>query len=81
LNQNPVSGLLLHRANLTIIAAYCLVHLIDSFIRSTLLTHMGHAPFLIFGKAFETFLLGTASLLVLWLILFRMYRRKIFLRI
>lgn len=63
------------------IAAYCLVHLIDSFIRSSLLTHMGHAPFLIFGKAFETFLLGAASLLVLWLMLFWMYRRKIFLRI
>jgi predicted acyltransferase len=63
------------------IAAYCLVHLIDSFIRSSLVTHLGKAPFLIFGKAFETFLLGTSSLLVLWLILFWMYRRKIFLRI
>jgi len=63
------------------IAAYCLVHLIDSFIRSSLLTHVGKAPFLIFGKPFETFLTGTASLLVLWLMLFWMYRRKIFLRI
>ena len=63
------------------IAAYCLVHLIDGFIRSSLLTHLGHAPFLVFGKPFETFLLGTASLLVLWLMLYWMYRRTIFLRI
>jgi predicted acyltransferase len=63
------------------IAAYCLVHLIDGFIRSSLLTHLGKAPFLIFGKSFENFLLGGASLLVLWLMLLWMYRRKIFLRI
>jgi len=63
------------------IAAYCLVHLIDGFIRSSLLTHLGKTPFLIFGKPFETFLLGTASLLILWLMLFWMFRRKIFLRI
>lgn len=63
------------------IAAYCLVHLTDGFIRSSLLTHLGKAPFLVFGKPFETFLLGTASLLVLWLVLLWMYRRKIFLRI
>ena len=63
------------------IAAYCLVHLSDGFIRSSLLTHLGKASFLIFGKPFETFLLGTSSLLVLWLILFWMYRRKIFLKI
>ena len=63
------------------IAAYCLVHLSDGFIRSSLLTHLGKDPFLIFGKPFEIFLQGTASLLVLWLMLFWMYRRKIFLRI
>jgi len=63
------------------IAAYGLAHLIDGFIRSSLLTHLGKAPFLIFGQPFETFLLGTASLLVLWLMLFWMDRRKIFLRI
>ncbi|HEY3899509.1 MAG TPA: DUF5009 domain-containing protein [Chthoniobacter sp.] len=63
------------------IAAYCLAHLSDGFIRSSLLTHLGKTPFLIFGKPFETFLLGTSSLLVLWLVLFWMYRRKIFLKI
>jgi heparan-alpha-glucosaminide N-acetyltransferase len=63
------------------IAAYCLVHLTDGFIRSSLFTHLGKAPFLIFGPPFETFLLGTASLLVLWLVLLWMYLRKIFLRI
>jgi len=33
------------------------------------------------GRAFQPLLLGAATLLVLWLILHWMYRRRIFLRI
>jgi predicted acyltransferase len=63
------------------IAAYCMAHLIDSFIRSSLKTHLGEHPFAILGKPYEPLLLGSASLLVMWLLLLWMYRRKLFLRI
>jgi heparan-alpha-glucosaminide N-acetyltransferase len=63
------------------IAAYCMVHLMNGFIRSSLWTHLGRNAFLILGKPYEIFLLGSATLLVLWLMLLWMYRRKIFLRI
>lgn len=63
------------------IAAYCMVHLMDGFIRSSLLTHLGKRPFQAFGPAYENYLIGGTSLLVLWLILLWMYRRKLFLKI
>jgi predicted acyltransferase len=63
------------------IAAYCMDHLWVNFIRSSLLTHLGSGTFGIFGPAFEPLLLGAAILAVLWLILFWMFRRKLFLRI
>jgi heparan-alpha-glucosaminide N-acetyltransferase len=63
------------------IAAYCMVHLMNGFIRSSLKTHLGQNAFRILGKPYETFLLGSTTLLVLWLMLLWMYRRKVFLRI
>ena len=63
------------------IAAYCMDHLWVNFIRSSLLTHLGSGIFGIFGPAFEPLLIGAAILAVLWLILFWMFRRKLFLRI
>lgn len=63
------------------IAAYFMDHLWASFIKSALTTHFGKEAFLSFGKAYEPLLLGGATLLVLWLLLLWMYRRKIFLRI
>ena len=63
------------------IAAYCMVHLMHEFIPSSLKTHLGARTFNIFGTPYEPFLLGSASLLMFWLLLFWMHRRKIFLRI
>jgi predicted acyltransferase len=63
------------------IAAYTIAHLCQSFIRSSLNTHLGAEPFRAFGKPYEPLLLGGATLLAYWLILFWMYRRRIFLRI
>jgi predicted acyltransferase len=63
------------------IAAYCLSHLIDGFIVSSLKTHLGRSIFDGLGPAYHSLLEGGAVLLVLWLILFWMYRRRIFLRI
>ena len=63
------------------IAAYCIAHLFDSFISKNLKTHLGQDAFKIFGDAYEPFLHGAAVLFALWLILFWMHRRRIFLRI
>jgi predicted acyltransferase len=63
------------------IAAYCIAHLFDNFIFKNLKTHLGQNAFNIFGDPYEPFLHGAAILLVFWLILFWMYRRRIFLRI
>jgi predicted acyltransferase len=63
------------------IAAYCLSHLIDGFIASSLKTHLGHEIFDALGTPYRSLLEGGAVLFVLWLILFWMYRRGIFLRI
>ena len=63
------------------IAAYCLAHLCGDFIAGSLVTHLGKNVFAIFGVAYEPLLHGAAVLLVFWLVLFWMYRRKIFLRI
>jgi heparan-alpha-glucosaminide N-acetyltransferase len=63
------------------IAAYCIAHLFEGFIFKNLKTHLGQDAFKVLGAEYEPFLQGAAVLLVFWLILFWMYRRKIFLRI
>lgn len=63
------------------IAAYCSDHLFNEFFHKNLTTNLGPYVFKMFGDAYEPLLHGTAVLIVSWLILFWMYRRKIFLRI
>jgi len=63
------------------IAAYCLSHLIEGFISESFKTHLGQDVFNLLGAAYAPFLQGVAVLSVLWLILFWMYRRRLFLRI
>jgi predicted acyltransferase len=63
------------------IAAYCLYELFARALAEDLKRHLGAAAFRSFGDAYAPFLLGAAVVLVLWLILFWMYRRRIFLRI
>jgi predicted acyltransferase len=63
------------------IAAYCIAHLFDGFVTSSLATHFSADTFRLFGNAYESLFNGAAVLLVFWLILLWMYRRKIFLRI
>jgi len=63
------------------IAAYCMAHLFDGFIMKSLKTNLGQDFFNMFGAAYEPFVHGAATLLVLWVLLYWMYRRKIFLRI
>ena len=63
------------------IAAYCLAHLIDDFIRSSFRTHLPRDFFQVAGKPYEPLVAGAAVLAVYWLILFWMDRRKIYLKV
>jgi predicted acyltransferase len=63
------------------IAAYCMSELLSGFIAESLETHLGEESFLVLGLHGKPLLQGTAVMLVLWLILFWMYRRELFLRI
>jgi len=63
------------------IAAYCLYELFAGSIGANLRLHLGDAPFRVFGDAYRPFLLGAASVFAMWLMLFWMFRRRIFLRI
>ena len=63
------------------IAAYLIAHLFDRFVPDSFRIHLGPKFFDFAGAGFEPLLLGIATLLGYWLILFWMYRRKIFLRI
>jgi predicted acyltransferase len=63
------------------IAAYCSEWFCIGFIDSALKCHLGPDFFGFLGTPYEPFLRGLATLLVIWLMLFAMYRKKIFLRI
>jgi heparan-alpha-glucosaminide N-acetyltransferase len=63
------------------IAAYLIAHLFEHFIKQALPRHLGAGWYSFAGPAYESLLLGAGVLLVEWLLLFWMYRRKIFLRI
>ncbi|MFN0127695.1 MAG: acyltransferase family protein [Verrucomicrobiales bacterium] len=63
------------------IAMYVLVHTTEGFWSRALHTHFGDRPFHAFGEAYAPLLHGGAVLLILWLILCWMWRRKIFLRL
>lgn len=63
------------------IAAYLIAHLFEDFIRKNLAVHLGTKIFRIAGSAYEPLLLGALTLLVMWLLLLAMYRRKLFVRI
>jgi predicted acyltransferase len=63
------------------IAAYLIAHLFEDFIRKAFTTHFGAGLFRSLGAAYEPLLLGGATLLVMWALLWGMYRQKFFLRI
>jgi predicted acyltransferase len=63
------------------IAAYLMSWLFMRFIETSLVTHLGAGFFHALGDAYAPFLLGVLSLALVWLMLYWMYRRRIFLRI
>jgi heparan-alpha-glucosaminide N-acetyltransferase len=62
-------------------AAYLIAHLFESFLADSFRIHLGARAFQLFGAGIEPLMRGAAILLVYWLMLFWMYRRKIFLRV
>jgi heparan-alpha-glucosaminide N-acetyltransferase len=63
------------------IAAYCMAHLIGDFVVGSFRTHLGPDVFGRWGAAYAPLIGGAAVLTVYWLILWWMYRRRIFVRI
>ena len=63
------------------IAAYLIAHLFEDFIESSFKINLGEHFFGFAGEPLEPFMLGFAVLLTYWLILYWMYRRKLFLKI
>ena len=63
------------------IAAYCLDEALLKPLAEALLRHFTRAPFLVLGPALEGTLLGATSLALIWLALWWMYRRRIFVRL
>jgi heparan-alpha-glucosaminide N-acetyltransferase len=63
------------------IAMYFFEHVFVDDINAALRTHLGRGIFDVFGRAFAPITIGAVTLTILWLILWWMYRRKIFLRI
>ena len=63
------------------ITAYCSEWLFVGFIADALHRHLGGALFAVAGEAYRPLVEGGTVLLVIWLILWWMYRRKLFIRI
>jgi predicted acyltransferase len=63
------------------ITVYVMSWTMETFVSGALVRHLGRGPFMVFGAPFFPVLRGAGVLLTFWLVLFWMYRRKIFLRI
>jgi predicted acyltransferase len=63
------------------IAVYVMSWTMEEFVKGALVRHLGRAPFGMLGAPFEPVLRGAGVLLVFWLILWWMYRRRVFVRI
>ena len=63
------------------IAAYLMAHLFEGFIEKSFRIHVGMRALNLFGSTLEPVFLGALTLAVYWLMLYWMFRRRIFLRI
>lgn len=63
------------------IAIYVLVHTIQDFIIDSFKIHLGQNIFKILGEGNQTLLSGSVALIVFWLILHWMYKKKLFVKI
>lgn len=62
-------------------AAYLIAELLRDFVQNSFRINLGASALNIFGTALEPFTLGMLTLVTYWLILFWMFRNKIFIRI
>ena len=58
-----------------------LVHVAVDYMERAFVIHLGRAPFEVLGTAAAPVLLGAATLVVFWGILYWMYRNRVFVRI
>ena len=63
------------------IAACLIAHPFEEFTFRSFRIHLGDRPFMLFGPSLYPLMLGAAVLLTYWLMLYWMYRRKMFLKI
>ncbi len=63
------------------LAMYLLFHTIDEFLEETLVQHFGPTPFLLLGPEMQPVVLGSVVLLMFWLILLWMHRKKLYLKV
>ncbi len=63
------------------IVAYVISGTLEHSIKEFLHRHFGAAVFQVAGNAWEPVLLGTAVLAIMWLILYWLYRQRIFVKI
>jgi predicted acyltransferase len=63
------------------IAAYVIAHTINSFIETSLYIHLGSNYDQVFGDAYSSIIRGTLVLLFEFLILWWMYKKKIFIKV
>jgi predicted acyltransferase len=63
------------------IVAYCASWLFIDFIRDSLETHLGADAFALFGEPYRGLVQGACVLLIVWLMLLWLYRKRIFIRI
>ena len=63
------------------IFAYCAEWLFIGFIRRSLNTHLGEDFFRLFGEPYRGLFQGACVLLIIWLLLLWLYRKKVFIRI
>jgi heparan-alpha-glucosaminide N-acetyltransferase len=63
------------------IAAYLIAHLWEEFIINNLHINLGYGVFRVFGTGLEPFMLGVTVMVIYWLILYWMWRKRLFIRI
>ena len=63
------------------IAAYLIAHLWEDFVLNSFRIHLGMRALNALGTALEPLVLGVLAMAAYWLILYWMYRKRIFIRI
>lgn len=63
------------------IGIYVMAHTMEGFIHDSFRIHLGENFFLMFGDPYKTLVSGTCVIVTFWLILYWMYKKKLFLKI